>query len=352
MSFGDFLGRFAAGFTFGMLTGGTPYGWCSPYYCSYYYVPNISIYTSNSYYPMSLPEVSIMPSGGNWYAQDSFSYLENNVATGFEFIKNEINNPESNYNKNVMQPIRDAMKEYYENLNNGTNTPFNFNPKFTTPYSCFYSNPDISRQPEEKSNEIEPKPEEKAKETPKTNTSTTTSASANRTTGCREFAQVYSSLGIKDERFIKIFEECVLKSEGRSYIFDVHAMAKNGVQQGTYNTYRESKGLKKQDVKYMTAEEMCDIYYGIYKDCEADKIKNDRMALYVYDLAVNSGSKKAKEYYAKCGDNPEKFLQMRKNFYLNLINKDAKKYGGNKDGWMNRLSNLKKYADNNFSAIS
>lgn len=328
MSFGDILGHIASGFAFGMLTGGGYYG--------YYGYPmfGMSIYSGGYYGDMDFsPDTSYKY---NPYALNNIQY------GGFNSIYSEINNPSSNFNVNFWQPFQSTMDDYYAKLREGNSAGYNFNFNFKPfTFSSQYTAPAVTTNTETAKPAEEPKETDSAKK--KTyNTSNQT----------REFTDIYSSLGITDQRFIKIFEESILKSEGRSYIFDVHAMAKNGVQQGTYDTYRKNNGLKKQDVKYMTMKEMCDIYYGIYKDCGADKIKNDRMALYVFDLGVNSGSKRAKEFYAKSGDNPEKFMEMRKNFYMNLIKKDPKKYGENKDGWMNRLNNVKKYADNNFSTIA
>lgn len=52
-------------------------------------------------------------------------------------------------------------------------------------------------------------------------------------------------------------------------------------------SYRRSKGLPKQSVKYMTDKEMHEIYYNnYYKASGADEIENPRLAMYVFDTAV------------------------------------------------------------------
>jgi len=168
----------------------------------------------------------------------------------------------------------------------------------------------------------------------------------------REFASIYAAKNITDKRFQKFFEESILKSEGRVYGKDNKEMAKAGVQDSVYAAYRKAHKLPVRKVKYMTDEEMCEIYYGIYKECGADKIKDDRMALYVFDVGVNSKPKKAIEFYKKSGNNPKKYEQLRRNFYHHLAKIDPVKYGTYLDGWMTRLKNVREYADNNLSASS
>ena len=73
-----------------------------------------------------------------------------------------------------------------------------------------------------------------------------------------------------------------------------------GITHATYDSYRRSKGLPKQSVKYMTDEEMHEIYYNNYYNASgADKIENPRLAMYVFDTAVLHGGFCCKRFIQK-----------------------------------------------------
>jgi hypothetical protein len=344
----SFFDNFMGGFAFGMLASnpffsgmgfgfGFGYGGC----CSGFANPFPSIFIgggySNSASGLMMPTTFANPG----FPTVDFSDVGNSIWDTFT-------NPDSDYNK--------QMRDYYKRIYNTKDSD-----KDT-------SKPDESKTKDNKTGDDVKSNEKKhhIKRVAKTKASSAPSSSArvnknekiqersqntdNTTT--REFSSVYSSLGITDTRFQKIFEERILKSEGREYVFDIHAMANSGVQQGTYNGYRKQKGLSTRDVKYMTNKEMCEIYYNIYKDCGADKIQNNKMALYVFDVAVNSGSEKAKELYNKSGDNPEKFESLRRSFYKYLATSNPRKYGSSLKGWLNRIENTRNYADSNFTSVA
>lgn len=97
---------------------------------------------------------------------------------------------------------------------------------------------------------------------------------------------------------------------------DLGGETNKGITHNTYDSYRHSKGLPKQSVKYMTEAEMHEIYYNnYYKASGADKIENPRMAMYVFDTAVNMGVSVAKDLYKKSGDDLNKFEQLRREKY-------------------------------------
>ncbi len=82
-----------------------------------------------------------------------------------------------------------------------------------------------------------------------------------------------------------------LKWEGgySNNIHDAGGATNFGVTHLVYDTYRHSKHLPFQDVKNITAEEVNDIYYNSYwkqAKCEAMPRK---IAMTVFDFAVNSG---------------------------------------------------------------
>lgn len=119
-----------------------------------------------------------------------------------------------------------------------------------------------------------------------------------------------------------------------------------GITHATYDSYRRSKGLPKQSVKYMTDEEMHEIYYNnYYKASGADKIENPRLAMYVFDTAVNMGVSVAKDLYKKSNDDLNKFEQLRRNKYEAYVKNDPtqKKYI---QGWNNRVTHVKDFSAN------
>lgn len=119
-----------------------------------------------------------------------------------------------------------------------------------------------------------------------------------------------------------------------------------GFTHTTYDSYRRSKDLPTQSVKYMTDEEMHEIYYNnYYKASGADKIENPRLAMYVFDTAVNMGVSVAKDLYKKSDDNLDKFEQLRRDKYEAYVKSDPtqKKYI---QGWNNKVTHVKDFSAN------
>lgn len=140
--------------------------------------------------------------------------------------------------------------------------------------------------------------------------------------------------------------KCVCNVEGGYNPNDCGQASNKGVRQSTYDEYRRSKNLPKNDVKNITDEEVKDLYYTMYyKKSGVDKIKNPRLALYVFDTAVNMGVSAAKDLLSKCGNNPDKFKQLRLERYENIAknNPEKRQY---LSGWKNRVAKVEKFADN------
>ena len=237
-----------------------------------------------------------------------------------QIIWDTYTNPDSEYNKRI--------REYYENLGKNSDTK------------------KTKTETEEKT--------EKTEKTTADNSKQEKAVTKTEKTTAYEFESVYKKLNITDNRFKKIFEECVLSlNEGRKngedfYMYDEIAMNKNGVLQTTYDKYRKGKNLPKRDVKNMTMEEMCDIYYTMfYVEGGAKDIRDDRLALYVFDSDVNMGVGTGKKLLKKSNGSAEKFEEERRKEY-----KKRKGYAKNGSGWFARIEKTKKYADNNFSAIA
>ena len=116
-----------------------------------------------------------------------------------------------------------------------------------------------------------------------------------------------------------------------------------GVTHGTYDTYRAAHNLPKQHVSKMTREEYYDIINWFWEKSGASKISDPVLAFYVFAMDWGSGFGHGKKMLAKAGNNPDKFEQLRIQFYDNIVKNDPsqKKF---QDGWHNRVARDKKFA--------
>lgn len=136
----------------------------------------------------------------------------------------------------------------------------------------------------------------------------------------------------------------VLQAEGGYTSNDCGQAGNKGIRQSTYDAYRKRKGLAKQDVKNITEAEVKDCYYNdFYLASGADKIKDAKLALYVFDTAVNMGVGASKSLLSQSGNNAERFNELRLAKYESIAanNPDKKKF---LNGWKNRVTNVKNYA--------
>ena len=95
-----------------------------------------------------------------------------------------------------------------------------------------------------------------------------------------------------DDQYFETMLNFVLLREG-GYVNDPDdpgGETNHGITHEVYDSYRRSKKLPKRSVKYITDDEVVDIYYNnYYKASGADKIKNPRLAMAVFDTSVNMG---------------------------------------------------------------
>ena len=144
-----------------------------------------------------------------------------------------------------------------------------------------------------------------------------------------------------DKNFEKIVQ-LVFGSEGgfSNHPNDRGGRTNYGVTQSTYNGWRRKKGLPAKDVFYITKEEAKQLYYEeFWKASGADKLTDPREAYILFDMAVNSSPYEAKKLFKQSNENFYEFLNNRKDFYKNLINRrpDQKVF---EKGWMNRLKQV------------
>lgn len=142
----------------------------------------------------------------------------------------------------------------------------------------------------------------------------------------------------------------ILKSEGGYVANDCGQACNKGIQQSTYDSYRTRQGLPKKDVKYISDDEVRDIYYkDYYLASGADKIKDQTLALQVFDTAVNMGVSASKKILKNSNNNADTFAELRVDRYENIAanNKSKEKY---LNGWKNRVDNLENFASREFLA--
>ena len=90
-----------------------------------------------------------------------------------------------------------------------------------------------------------------------------------------------------------------------------------------------------------TPSDASQVYYNRYwKPLGADQM-DPKLAHVAFDTAVISGVGKAKELIAQANGDPEKLLQLRKEFQDNLIAKNPEKYGKYEKDWNNRVDQLR-----------
>lgn len=146
----------------------------------------------------------------------------------------------------------------------------------------------------------------------------------------------------------------VLQREG-GYVNDPNDLGgetNKGITYRTYNAYRTSKGLPPQSVKYITDEEVKDIYYNnYYKASGADNISDPKLSAYVFDTAVNMGVSRAKTFLSQSNGNADKFEQLRRAKYDEFVKAkpSQKRY---LQGWNNRVTELKNFSDKTFPSTS
>ena len=151
------------------------------------------------------------------------------------------------------------------------------------------------------------------------------------------------------ENFDKMLKFVLLREGGYSNNpNDKGGETNKGITYQTYNSYRKSRGLSPRSVKYITDEEVRDIYYNnYYKASGADKIQNPKLAAYVFVTAVNMGVSRAKEFLAKSGNDLNTYEQLRRNKYNQFVEYDSSQRCF-LQGWNNRINSLREFVDNEF----
>lgn len=136
----------------------------------------------------------------------------------------------------------------------------------------------------------------------------------------------------------------VLKWEGGyvNNLNDKGGATNKGITQGTYNNWLIAQGKSRKDVKFISQQEVEEIYYKNYwLKAGCDKMSKV-FAVICFDTAVNMGVGRVKEFLqAARWTDPQKFLAAREQKY-----REFAKYGNQKiflNGWLNRLNDLRNF---------
>lgn len=124
---------------------------------------------------------------------------------------------------------------------------------------------------------------------------------------------------------------------------DIGGETNRGITHSTYDNYRKSKGLSVQSVKNISDNEVAAIYYNnYYKASGTDRVSNPKLALVVFDTAVNMGVARAKQFLNESKGNVDKYLALRKDKYREFAAANLSQQVFLR-GWLNRVDNLQKY---------
>lgn len=122
----------------------------------------------------------------------------------------------------------------------------------------------------------------------------------------------------------------------------------HGVTQTTYDTYRDSYGLDRQDVRAIGDDEVYEIYQTVYwQGSGADAIAasgNYPLALFHFDTAVNLGLTPAKQLRAAAGDDLGVYANLRSQRYHEIAAANPAKHGADLPIWLSRVASVLKIA--------
>lgn len=114
-----------------------------------------------------------------------------------------------------------------------------------------------------------------------------------------------------------------------------------GIMQNTYNKWRKEHNLSIQSVKYITDNEVKNIYHDYYwVKSGCDNLDYDT-ALFIFDTSVNMGVSRGTEYLTryKNGENLDSLIMARRNKYHAIAEHNPSKAKYLK-GWLNRMTYL------------
>ncbi|MDD3593004.1 MAG: glycosyl hydrolase 108 family protein [Candidatus Gastranaerophilales bacterium] len=135
----------------------------------------------------------------------------------------------------------------------------------------------------------------------------------------------------------------VLKKEGGYNPNDKGGGSNKGIRQDIYHAYLRKNGKEIKPITQITDKEVEEIYYKEYfKASGADKIKDPKLALAVFDTSVNMGVSVGKAILKASNGDFNKFLELRIEKYKSIVkaNPAHAKY---LNGWIARVNSLRDF---------
>jgi lysozyme family protein len=115
-----------------------------------------------------------------------------------------------------------------------------------------------------------------------------------------------------------------------------------GIVDATYQEYRRSLNMPEQSVLHIEIQEVYAIYKQNYwKSIGCDKL-DGAYAFVLFDLGVNSGVSRARNYHKIANGDVKKLIQLRREFYNKIVKNNPSQKVFLK-GWMNRIDQVEKY---------
>lgn len=112
---------------------------------------------------------------------------------------------------------------------------------------------------------------------------------------------------------------------------------RDGVPDGMADT--DGDGKPDTRIRGLTKEQAADIYWREYwLECACNNYPAP-LDWFVFDAAVNHSPRLALKFLSQCGNDPKKYLAIRKRFYLDLIARKPQNKVFER-GWMKRLDHL------------
>ncbi len=140
----------------------------------------------------------------------------------------------------------------------------------------------------------------------------------------------------------------ILKAEGGYNNIKGDVPTNFGITQRIYDIYRKEINLPIQSVQKIKIEEAVPIYYKYFwKPSGAEKLPHPLDLVY-FDMYVNSNPMEAKKVLIRSNNDVYQFIENRRKFYDDVIKAKPIK-AKFKNGWNNRLDNLKQYVDEYYS---
>jgi len=151
-----------------------------------------------------------------------------------------------------------------------------------------------------------------------------------------------------DKSFKKALD-FVLQAEGGyvNHPNDLGGETNFGITNAVYDAFRKSKNLAPRSVKFISNDEIEEIYYKrYYLACGANNITDEKLALVHFDTAVNMGVKRANSFLTLSHGNIDTYLKLRKDKYVEFAKVPSQK--AFLRGWLNRICHLQSFLKLNY----